>query len=70
VVGSGATAPTLTGKFLFGKRNRAERRAPSLLTGGRNVVAIMIETDGEHIHSIFAVINPDKLAPIAPATPR
>ena len=37
--------------------------APGLLAkaGGRAVVAIMIDTDGEHIHSIFAVANPDKL---------
>jgi RNA polymerase sigma-70 factor (ECF subfamily) len=33
---------------------------------GRPVVAMLIETDGEHIHSIFAIANPDKLAAIAP----
>jgi RNA polymerase sigma-70 factor (ECF subfamily) len=40
--------------------------APSLLAkaGGRAAVAIMIDTDGQHIHSIFAVANPDKLAAI------
>lgn len=27
----------------------------------RAVVAILIDTDGERIHSIFAVANPDKL---------
>jgi hypothetical protein len=26
---------------------------------------MLIDTDGEHIHSIFAIANPDKLAPIA-----
>jgi RNA polymerase sigma-70 factor (ECF subfamily) len=43
--------------------------APSLLAkaGGRAVVAIMIDTDGEHIHSIFAVANPDKLDGVASA---
>jgi RNA polymerase sigma-70 factor (ECF subfamily) len=25
------------------------------------VVAIMIDTDGERIHSVFAIANPDKL---------
>jgi RNA polymerase sigma-70 factor (ECF subfamily) len=37
--------------------------APGLIlkAGGRPVVAIVIETDGEHIHSVFAVSNPDKL---------
>jgi RNA polymerase sigma-70 factor (ECF subfamily) len=28
---------------------------------GRPVVAILIDTDGERIHSVFAVANPDKL---------
>ena len=37
--------------------------APGLLirSGGRPVVAIMIDTDGERIRSVFAVANPDKL---------
>lgn len=37
--------------------------APGLVlrTAGRPLVAILIETDGEHIHSVFAVANPDKL---------
>jgi RNA polymerase sigma-70 factor, ECF subfamily len=43
--------------------------APGLLAkaGGRAVVAIMIDTDGEQIHSIFAVANPDKLDAVASA---
>jgi RNA polymerase sigma-70 factor (ECF subfamily) len=43
--------------------------APGLVlkTGGRLVVAILIETDGERIHSIFGVSNPGKLAAIAAA---
>jgi hypothetical protein len=43
--------------------------APGLVTrvGGRPVVAMMIDTDGERIHSIFAVANPDKLEAIAAA---
>ncbi|HEY7241514.1 MAG TPA: RNA polymerase sigma factor SigJ [Burkholderiales bacterium] len=32
-----------------------------LRTAGRALLAILIETDGEHIHSVFAVANPDKL---------
>lgn len=37
--------------------------APGLVVraGGRPVVAILIDTDGERIHSVFAVANPDKL---------
>ena len=37
--------------------------APGLVlkVRGRPVVAILIETDGERIHSVFAVANPDKL---------
>jgi RNA polymerase sigma-70 factor (ECF subfamily) len=46
--------------------------APGLVlrTHGRAVVAIIIETDGERIHAVFAVSNPDKLRAIttAPAT--
>jgi RNA polymerase sigma-70 factor, ECF subfamily len=40
--------------------------APGLLAkaGGHAAVAIMIDTDGQHIYSIFAVANPDKLAAI------
>ena len=43
--------------------------APGLVlkAGGRAVVAIVIETDGERIHSVFAVANPDKLNAIATA---
>ena len=43
--------------------------APGLLVqaSGRTLVAIMIDTDGERIHSVFAVANPDKLHAIAPA---
>jgi RNA polymerase sigma-70 factor, ECF subfamily len=42
--------------------------APGLVlkAGGRPVVAILIDTDGERIRSIFAVANPDKLAALAP----
>jgi RNA polymerase sigma-70 factor (ECF subfamily) len=40
--------------------------APGLVlkVGGRAVVAIVIETDGERIHSVFGVSNPDKLVAI------
>jgi len=43
--------------------------APGLVAraGGRTLVAIMIDTDGERILSIFAISNPDKLDAIAPA---
>jgi RNA polymerase sigma-70 factor, ECF subfamily len=43
--------------------------APGLMAkaNGRTVVAIMIDTDGERIRSIFAISNPDKLDAIAPA---
>jgi RNA polymerase sigma-70 factor (ECF subfamily) len=43
--------------------------APGLVAkaGGRIVVAIMIDTDGERIRSVFAVSNPDKLDAIGPA---
>jgi RNA polymerase sigma-70 factor (ECF subfamily) len=41
--------------------------APGLVlrAEGRAVVAIVIETDGERIHAVFAVSNPDKLNAIA-----
>jgi RNA polymerase sigma-70 factor, ECF subfamily len=41
--------------------------APGLVVraGGRPVVAILIDTDGERIHSVFAVANPDKLGALA-----
>ena len=40
--------------------------APGLVlkAGGRAVVAILIDTDGERIHSVFAVANPNKLEAI------
>jgi RNA polymerase sigma-70 factor, ECF subfamily len=43
--------------------------APGMLakTGERTVVAILIDTDGEHIRSIFAIANPDKLDALASA---
>jgi RNA polymerase sigma-70 factor (ECF subfamily) len=43
--------------------------APGLVlrADGRPVVAIIIETDGERIRSVFAVSNPDKLYAIASA---
>jgi RNA polymerase sigma-70 factor (ECF subfamily) len=43
--------------------------APALVAkaGGRIVVAIMIDTDGERIRSVFAVANPDKLDAMTPA---
>jgi RNA polymerase sigma-70 factor (ECF subfamily) len=43
--------------------------APGLVTktGGQPIVAMMMDTDGERIHSIFAVVNPDKLKAIAAA---
>ena len=41
--------------------------APGLVlkAHGRAVVAIVIETDGERIHAVFAVSNPEKLNAIA-----
>jgi len=38
--------------------------APGLVlrVGKRPIVAMMIETDGEHIKSVFAIANPEKLA--------
>jgi RNA polymerase sigma-70 factor (ECF subfamily) len=37
-----------------------------MLTADRRpVVAILIDTDGARIHSVFAVANPDKLEAIA-----
>jgi len=41
--------------------------APGLVvrTGGRPITAILIDTDGERIHSVFAVANPDKLEALA-----
>jgi RNA polymerase sigma-70 factor (ECF subfamily) len=46
--------------------------APGLVltVGGRPVVAILIESDGERIRSVFGVSNPDKLAAIANARTR
>jgi RNA polymerase sigma-70 factor, ECF subfamily len=46
--------------------------APGLVlnAGGRPVVAIVIETDGERIHSVFAIANPDKLDAITTARAR
>jgi len=43
--------------------------APGLVlaTGGRPAVAILIDSDGERIHSVFAVSNPEKLDAIAQA---
>jgi RNA polymerase sigma-70 factor, ECF subfamily len=44
--------------------------APALLLRVRHrpVVAMLIDTDGERIHSVFAIANSDKLAAIAPTT--
>jgi len=41
--------------------------APGLVVraGGRPITAILIDTDGERIHSVFAVANPDKLEALA-----
>jgi RNA polymerase sigma-70 factor (ECF subfamily) len=41
--------------------------APGLVlrAAGRPLLAILIETDGERIHSVFAVANPDKLDALA-----
>jgi RNA polymerase sigma-70 factor (ECF subfamily) len=46
--------------------------APGLVlrAGGRPIVAILIDSDGERIHSVFAVANPDKLDAIASAGPK
>jgi len=45
--------------------------APGLVltAGGRPVVAILIDTDGERILSVFAVANPDKLDALGAARP-
>jgi RNA polymerase sigma-70 factor (ECF subfamily) len=32
---------------------------------GRPIVAIMVESDGDRIHDVFAVANPEKLAALA-----
>jgi RNA polymerase sigma-70 factor (ECF subfamily) len=32
-----------------------------ILDGGRLIATMSIATDGERIHSVFAVVNPDKL---------
>ncbi len=44
--------------------------APALVlrVSGRTVVAMLIDADGDHIYSIFAIANPDKLTAIAPPT--
>jgi RNA polymerase sigma-70 factor, ECF subfamily len=34
---------------------------------GRPIVAMLIETDGEQIQSVFAIANPDKLAAFSAA---
>jgi len=39
------------------------------MAGGRTIVAIMIDMDGERIHSIFALCNPDKLRAIGVTHP-
>jgi RNA polymerase sigma-70 factor (ECF subfamily) len=46
--------------------------APALVlhAGGRATVAILIDTDGERIHSVFAVANPDKLEAITTISAR
>jgi len=46
--------------------------APGLVltADGRPVVAILVESDGERIHSVFGVSNPDKLDAIAKARAR
>jgi RNA polymerase sigma-70 factor, ECF subfamily len=43
--------------------------APGMLvkSGERALVAILIDTDGERIRSIFAIANPDKLDALASA---
>ena len=38
-----------------------------LKSGGRPVVAILVETDGERIYSVYGISNPDKLGGIAAA---
>jgi len=45
--------------------------APGLVlrAAGRPLLAILIETDGERIHSVFAVANPDKLDALADQHP-
>jgi RNA polymerase sigma-70 factor, ECF subfamily len=45
--------------------------APGLVirAGGRTVVALLIDTDGERIRSVFAVANPDKLGGLVARPP-
>lgn len=44
--------------------------APGLVlkAGGRPVVAILVETDGERIYSVYGISNPDKLGGLAAAS--
>ena len=39
-----------------------------LKVGGHPIVAILVETDGERIYSVFGISNPDKLGGIAAAS--
>jgi hypothetical protein len=45
--------------------------APALVlkAGGHPMVAILVETDGTRIYSIYGVSNPDKLGGITAASP-
>jgi RNA polymerase sigma-70 factor (ECF subfamily) len=45
---------------------------PGLLItiGGQTAAAVIIDTDGARIRTVFAVSNPDKLAAVAPGRPR
>ena len=46
--------------------------APGMVakTGGRTLVAILIDTDGDRIRSVFAIANPDKLDALTSAHQR
>jgi hypothetical protein len=39
-----------------------------LKVGGQPIVAILVETDGERIYSVYGISNPDKLGGIAAAS--
>jgi RNA polymerase sigma-70 factor (ECF subfamily) len=39
-----------------------------LKVGGRPIVAILVETDGERIYSVYGISNPDKLGGVATAS--
>ena len=74
VVGRGAVA-----RFIIAVTQTLPPDATAIVTGinnepglvlaidGRPIVAVLINTDGERVHSIFAIANPDKLQAVADA---